>query len=156
MYSSQLLNLNRTILQSLKGNETILIMESISIKKKVLKRLKVGDCIYIGDKFPTFYIQKNNLLIAEANIRFDKQQYIVDTIELPKDYEEYIKIGNKRVIIKPIITIIDYKKEKNISFDWNILERVYLYLNNRVLASAKFGLVNGGYVLKIEEIFNGY
>lgn len=154
MYSYQLLKLSEYILKDLKGDEQVLIMEPISLKKKHLKRLDVGDYIDLGKELPRFYIQKGDNLIAEAIIKSDSNNFIVDSIELPKGYKEDIELRAKRVLLKPIIMVIDSNKN-TLYFDWNILERVYLYLDNRAFIRAKFGVSKDNrYLLKIEELFN--
>lgn len=150
MYSRQLDGLRESLLKRDISGATYLVLEKFALKKKKFKQLRVGDCIYLSKSMPRVFIKKEQVY---------KEVFLYpngDTLKakvLDRKFSD-IDSYNKRVTIEPIVAVIINDSTKELELYVDIFNKIYLYKDNSIFASASLKVEKRGYILEIEELFN--
>ncbi|GEM_PF-2170749 len=156
MYSIQLKQLSRTIIDILPKDSLLLQMESIKIKQKKLKRLKSGDILYLGKTLPLFYITQNGKYISSVEIGYLQQQSAIRLTDTPKDQDNIEDIGKKWDILDIHIAIVPMSIEelssgKIVTFGFDIYKDISLIKEGKRVATVSLVGYGNGYGLQIVE-----
>ena len=150
MYSRQLMELEEYIIKELQNSSEYIRLDYILFKKKRLKSLREGDCIYLGDSMPKLYIVKNTQPYGEVHIYSSSNKLLLE-IEPILSYSD-IDIKKSKVLIEPRVALIRLDNTIELSID--IFKDIYLYIGNKIFAKASLKIGDSAYILKIKELFN--
>jgi hypothetical protein len=149
----QMHHLNRSRIEGLRDGEYYLRLEPLSLKRKRLEGLQVGDWIDLGEEAPLLEVARSGqrrfaVHPLERGIRIG-DPFEETSPELPE---------RKRVLLEGRLAVLPPEEVvpgERLHLPWEPMERIYLYVEGRLHAIATLIAYEGGYALEVLERLDG-
>ena len=153
MVNAQLERLNRSMLEHLRPDQACLVTEPLSMSRKRLEKMEVGDWIDLGSEAPEFTVRQGTKTLYAARLRAgERGEEILLAGPGPEPLPE--RPGKKRIVLEGRLAILPAGRLQRgaiLDFPWRLSEHIHLFAGGEWVAAAKLIGHPGGYALKITE-----
>ncbi|WP_457605512.1 FliM/FliN family flagellar motor C-terminal domain-containing protein [Nitratifractor sp.] len=158
MANIQLERLNRSLLREGPLNRPLLVTEPLSMSRKKLAKLRVGDRIDLGAEPPAFYVRNGESYPYRVRLVESEGQEACLLEGSGPSWLGAEREGKKRSVLEGRLATLPAKGLKRgtvLCFPWKLTEHIHLYEEDRPLATAALVVHEGGYALKVTELHDG-